>query len=249
MPKNSMYLYGKNSVLERITANPESIKAVYLQENFKSPRILGLIKAKNISCRHVREKELARIKRADRLQGIVAEVDRFSYTDYNSLLSAKGSQQHTLIFLDEIMDPHNLGSILRVTACLGGFGLVIPRHSGCGVNDTVMHVASGGENYTPVSVVSNTINALAKAKERGYWIAGTAAEGGDNIHRLELPRPLAIVFGSEGRGIKPAVSKHLDLNLTLSMKGAKLSLNVAMAAAIFCYEIDRQRHLPGKTSP
>jgi len=235
------YLYGKNSVLERLIAKPESIKTVYIQDNFNAPHIVKLIRSKGIPCRQVREKELLKIKRADRLQGIVAEVERFSYTEFNQLIAEKDKGRLSLIFLDDINDPHNLGSILRITACAGGFGLVIPKHSSCEINDTVMHVASGGENYTPVSMVSNTLNSLTSAKQNGYWIAGTVVEGGENVQKIDLPHPLAIVFGSEGGGIKPAIRKHLDLSITLDMKGAKLSLNVAMAAAIFCYEINRQK--------
>lgn len=241
MAKKSMYLYGKNSVLERLDADPESIKTVYIQSNFNGPHILKLIRSKGIPCRQVREKELLRIKRADRLQGIIAEVGRFSYTEFDRLIAQKDRERPTLIFLDDIKDPHNLGSILRITACAGGFGLVIPRHSSCAINDTVMHVASGGENHTPVSMVSNILNSIARAKESSYWIAGTVADGGQDIQKVNLPYPLALVLGSEGRGIKPAIQKHLDLSLTLDMKGAKLSLNVAMACAIFCYEINRQK--------
>ena len=231
--KSSMYLYGKNSVYERLMIKPESVKSIYIRDNFNAAHILNLLRSKRIPFRKVREKELLKIKRADRLQGIVAEVERFDYTELNVLLEPKDKDKRTLIFLDDIKDPHNLGSILRITACAGGFGVVIPRHSSCEINDTVMHVASGGENYTPVSMVSNTLNALTKAKQSGYWIAGTVVEGGKSIQSSNLPHPLALVLGSEGTGIKPAIQKHLDLSVTLDMKGANLSLNVAMAAAIF----------------
>ncbi len=241
MAKNSMYLYGKNSVCERLITNPESIKTIYIQDNFNAPHILHLIRSKGVSTRKMREKELYKIKRADRLQGIIAEVVRFRYTEFDTLVSPKNTNRPTLIFLDDIKDPHNLGSILRITACAGGFAVVIPRHSSCEINDTVMHVASGGENYTPVVMVSNTLNALSNAKQNGYWIAGAVVKDGDNIQKTSLPFPLALVLGSEGAGIKPAIQKHLDLCVTLDMKGAKLSLNVAMAAAIFCYEINKQK--------
>jgi len=242
MAKNSMYLYGKNSVCERLLANPESIKTIYIQDTLNAPHILNLIRSKGVSFRKVREKELSKIKRADRIQGIVAEVVRFKYTEFDELTAGKDDNRTTLLFLDDINDPHNLGSILRIAACMGGFGVVIPRHSSCEVNDTVMHVASGGENHTPVAMVSNTLNALTKAKQAGYWIAGTVVDGGDNIQSKSLPFPLALVLGSEGVGIKPTIQKHLDFRITLDMKGAQLSLNVAMAAAVFCYEINKQKN-------
>ena len=157
------------------------------------------------------------------------------------MISEGKNSTTSIIFLDDINDPHNLGSLLRITACFGDFALVIPRHSSCEVTDSVMHVASGGENYTPIAQVSNTVNAIIKAKDAGFWIAGTVVEGGENINTKSLLFPIGLVLGSEGRGIKPAIIKHLDMKITLPMKGAQLSFNVAMAGAVFCHEIDRQR--------
>ena len=235
------FLYGKNSILERLRVNPKSIKRVYLQDNFNVGSILNLITKHKIPTQKVREKELYRIKRADRLQGILAEVYKFEYTPFQELISEGKNSTTSIIFLDDINDPHNLGSLLRITACFGDFALVIPRHSSCEVTDSVMHVASGGENYTPIAQVSNTVNAIIKAKDAGFWIAGTVVEGGENINTKSLLFPIGLVLGSEGRGIKPAIIKHLDMKITLPMKGAQLSLNVAMAGAVFCHEIDRQR--------
>jgi len=240
MRSNKAYLYGKNSIKERLKVNPKSIKSVYVQENFNSPQILNLFKADQIPYRVVSEKELSRIKRADRLQGIIAEVSRFEYTPLEDIISSDNAEKRCLLFLDNINDPHNLGSILRITACFGGFAVVLPRHSSCEVNDTVMHVASGGENFTPVCMVSNTLNAIMKAKQSGYWIGATVVEGGHDLSSFEAPHPFAIVLGSEGKGIKQAILKHVDLNISLRMAGEPLSLNVAMASAIFCYEISKQ---------
>jgi 23S rRNA (guanosine2251-2'-O)-methyltransferase len=241
MSSNKAYLYGKNSIMERLKANPGSIKSVYIQENFSNPQILHMFKLNRIPYRLVREKELSRIKHADRLQGIVAEVSRFEYTPFENIISPDNPKRPCLLFLDDINDPHNLGSILRIAACFGGFAVVLPRHSSCGVNDTVMHVASGGENFTPVASVSNTLNAIMKARSSGYWISAAVVEGGHDIGSFEAPFPLALVLGSEGSGIKQAILRHVDLHITLMMRGEPLSLNVAMAGAVFCYEISRQR--------
>jgi 23S rRNA (guanosine2251-2'-O)-methyltransferase len=238
-----MYLYGKNSVYERLKYDPKSIRRVLMQKNFNSPHITSIIKSFNIPVNHVTEKELNRIKRADRLQGIVAETGRFIYTPFEKLIKPSESEKRSLIFLDGINDPHNLGSIIRITACFGGFAVVIPEHSACEVNETVIHVASGGENFTPVSRVTNLSNALREAKKEGYWAAGAVVEGGDDINRTSLPFPLCLVLGSEGKGIRYGVQKQLDLKVTLPMEGAPLSFNVAMSCAILSYEISRQRSI------
>ncbi len=241
MAKNKMYLYGKNSIQERLKANHGSIRQVFIQDNFKALHITDLIKSRGIPYKIVSEESLLRIKNADRLQGIVAEVNQYLYTPFEDLLHKSGGKQLSLIFLDSLNDPHNLGSIMRIAACFGGFALVIPERGSCEVTDAVIHVASGGENFVPVSMVTNLSTALIKAKNAGYWAVGTVVEGGENINKVPLPFPLVLVLGSEGKGVRYGIEKHLDMKVTLPMKGAQLSFNVAMACAIFAHEIAKQR--------
>ena len=236
-----MYLYGKNSVLERLKASPEGIRKIYIQDNFNAPHIMKIIKSEKIPVTKVTEKELLGIKRADRLQGIVAESSKFRYIPFEELLMNSDGNPLSFIFLDGLNDPHNLGSIMRISACFGGFAIVIPEHGSCEVNETVLHVASGGENFVPVSMVTNLSSSLIKAKKAGYWAVGTVVEGGEDINRATLPFPLCLVLGTEGKGIRYGILKHLDMKVTLSMEGAQLSLNVATACAIFCHEIAKQR--------
>jgi len=241
LAKNKMYLYGKNSILERMKARPESIRRIFIQDNFHAPDIMDVIRANNIPFKTMPEKDLLRIKRADRLQGIVAETENYRYAPLEPALQQGLADNTSFLFLDGLNDPHNLGSILRITACFGRFALVIPEHGSCEVNETAVHVASGGENFVPVSRVTNLSTALIKAKKVGYWAVGTVVEGGQDINTTSLPFPLCLVLGAEGRGIRYGIQKHLDLKVTLPMQGAQLSLNVAMACAVFSHEIVRQR--------
>ncbi len=237
-----MFLYGKNSVLERLKANSKSIRKIFVQENFNAPDIIKIIKSANIPHKRVTERELTRIKRADRLQGIIAEVNKFTYTPFEELLYRSEGKRLSLIFLDSINDPHNLGSIIRIVACFGGFAIVIPKHSACEVNETVLHVASGGENFIPVSMVNHLSTALMEAKKAGYWAVGAIVEGGEDINNVSLPFPLCLVLGAEGKGIRYGIQKQLDLKVSLPMGGAPLSFNVAMACAIFAHEIAKRRN-------
>jgi len=237
-----MVLYGKNSILERLETNPESIRKILLQDNFDVPHIEELIKAKNILMKRLPFSQLAKIKRAENLQGIIAEVDRFKYVSLDDLLNQPQNKRLTLIFLDRIYDPQNLGAIIRTAACFGGFAVVIPRFNACEVNDTVLHVAQGGENYISVSMVSNLSKAIIAAKGGGYWIVGAeVSDEAKDINETAIPFPLGLVLGSEGKGVRYGVQKHLDMKVRIPMKGAKLSFNVTMACAIFCYEISKQK--------
>jgi len=235
-----MYLYGKNSVHERLKARPDSIRKIFIQEGFNAPHIMTLIEEEGIPYTIVNERFLKRLIHADRLQGIVAKVDVYRYTPFKDLIDGRRS----LLFLDGINDPHNLGSIMRIAACFGDFGIVIPEHGSCKVNETVIHVASGGENSVPVSVVVNLSRALREAKDAGYWAVGSVVEGGEDITRVSLPTPLCLVLGSEGKGLRYGILRLLDLKVTIPMYGANLSFNVAMACAILCYEITRQGKQP-----
>lgn len=241
MTKNVNVLYGKKSVLQRLRKDPESIHRIFIDEAFDDGYILTIATRRKIPIVRLRRKEFLRMKRADRLQGIIAETGAFRYTPLEALLERGPSQQLSFLMLDSLNDPHNLGSIMRTAACFGNFAVVIPKHDACEVNDTVIHVATGGENYVPVSLVTNIAEALRQAKKAGYWVAGCEVEGGQEIGTVKLPFPLCVVLGSEGKGIRPGIQKNLDIRISLPMPGAKLSFNVGIACAIMCYVIHQQR--------
>ncbi len=237
-----MYLFGRNSVLERLKANPRSVNNILLHEGFDDPVIMDIVRSLKVPFKRVPDKELLKFKHTERLQGIVAEVGEFKYLSFNQLQDKFKEKRLSFILLDGVTDPQNLGAIIRITACFGGFAVVIPERDSCEVNETVLNIASGGENYVPVCRINNLSNALIHAKKAGYWIAGTVVEGGGDLNKISFPFPLCLVLGSEGKGIHHAVQKQLELKVTLPMGGACLSFNVAMASAIFCYEITRQKN-------
>ncbi|NQV04245.1 MAG: 23S rRNA (guanosine(2251)-2'-O)-methyltransferase RlmB [Candidatus Omnitrophica bacterium] len=237
-----MVLYGRNSVYERLKVNPKSIKIVFLQDNIQLPHIEKLARKNDIPVERVSPRQLGKLKHAKDPQGVVAKVDNFNYISFDDLLDKPKEKQLSLIFLDRLYDPQNLGVIIRTAACFGGFAIVIPRFNACEVTEAVLHVASGGENFVPVAMVSNIVSALIKAKKSGYWImGGILSDEAQYINDVSIPFPVGLVLGSEGEGVRPGVEKQLDIKARIPMKGAKLSLNVAMASAIFCHEISRQR--------
>jgi len=240
MPKQSLFLYGKNSVFERLKNNPRTIRKIFLKSDFSLPEAEKLIKINKITAERLSQDKLWRIKPVS-CGGIIAEVESFQYSYFEDLIAKPKAKNLSLIFLDRIFDPQNLGAIIRTAACFGSFGIIIPKHKACEVTDTVLHVASGGENYVPVAKVSNLTNTLLKAKEAGWWAVGTTTAGGTDISKAKLSYPLCLILGSEGKGMRYGLSKHIDLALNIPMPGAKLSFNVTAACAIFCYEINRQK--------
>ena len=241
MTKKHMQLYGKNSVSERLRHNPKSIKKIFLQDNFNASDIEALIRDCAIPVERVSARILENMQRAKNVQGIVARVQPFSYADFPDMIRQKGKQP-VLVFLDRINDPQNLGVIIRGLACFGGFGLVIPESTACGITEAVLHVASGGENYVPVARVPDMPLALKTVKTQGYWVMGAVADKhARNINNIVFSFPMALVLGAETTGISADVEKHLDVRACIPMPGAPLSLNVAMAATVLSHEITRQR--------
>lgn len=235
-----MRLYGKRPVVERLRQAPQTIRALYLQQEADASEVVRAAKAAGLQFRSVAKPEFSRLAGEVHAQGVLAEVEEFRYAELEDLV--KGAEPRpTLLFLDRITDPQNLGAILRTTACLGGFALVLPKHDSVEVTESVLRVACGGENHVPVARVTNLAQAAERVKENGYWVAGTAVSGGTPLHAADWPTPLAVVLGSEGTGIRPGLTKHLELTLTLPMPGAELSYNVATAAALIAYEITRRR--------
>ena len=240
--QKNMFLYGRISVFERLKANPASIKKIFLQEGITLANIERLIKINGISLERMPLGQLQRIKPAKGLQGVVAKVDKFRYSSFDSLLDRVQNKRLSLIFLDRINDPQNFGAIIRTCACFGGFAIVIPQFNACGVTEAVLHVASGGENYIPISMVTNLSTSIMQVKKCGSWIVGALASGdASDVDKTSFSFPLGLVLGSEGGGIRYGIQKHLDLRVRIPMKGAQLSFNVGIACAIFCYEISKQR--------
>lgn len=237
-----MFLYGVNSVAERLRHKPESIQRIFLEESFADKEIQELIRKKRVSCQRVSAKALRRIKPAKGLQKIVAKVEEFQYAQLDQIVKLSGDQRPIIIFLDNIGDPQNIGVIIRTLACFGGFALVLPKKYTCGVNDTVMHVASGGENYVLISQVGNLAKTIGFVRDQGYTILGSmVGEDAEDICEVEFPFPLGVVFGSEGDGIRKVIRPFLDRQVRIPMEGAALSLNVNNACAVFCFKALMQK--------
>ncbi len=243
MAKKHMYLYGRNSTYERIKTDPGSVRTVYLREGLSLPSLEKMISQKKIPYERISASSLDRMRPQKDLQGVVAKVDLYEYTPSDRLISDALERGRTLLFLDRVNDPHNLGVIIRLSACFGGFSIVIPSREACQVNETVLHVASGGENYVPIASVNNLAPVIDDAKKLGFWIAGALVdEAAEDITRVSLPFPLGLVLGSEGSGIRKGLQKRLDIRALIPMRGAPLSFNVSMACGIFCHEITKRKH-------
>jgi len=237
-----MRLYGKNPVIERLKADPQSVKKIYLQLGHEDAGyVYKKAKKWGIPVHAVPKSKVQKLARNLNSQGILAEIGAFPYVPYEDLLESSLKHHRTVVFLDGLNDPQNLGGIIRSLSCLGGFSLVLPTHRSVEVTESVLRVACGGENHIDIAKVSNLNRAIVQAQDKGFWAAGTVVKGGEQLTDVRLNFPLALVIGSEQKGIRDVVKKNLDILVTLPMGQPRMSMNAAHAAAVFCYESLRQR--------
>ncbi|MDE2009182.1 MAG: 23S rRNA (guanosine(2251)-2'-O)-methyltransferase RlmB [Candidatus Omnitrophica bacterium] len=237
-----MKLYGKNPVIERLKANPKSIQRLMIDECHAD---LTYVRKKchqwGISVATVPHSKIQRMAQNLNTQGILAEIGEFVYMSIDELLQQALDKKRTPVFLDKLNDPQNLGGIIRTCGALGGFDIVLPTTESVGVTESVLRVACGGENYLSVARVANLGNAIEKAKKMGFWILGTVVEGAGSLTGTGLQFPLGLVMGSEEKGLRDIILKKLDMQVMVPMKNQRMSLNVAHATSMVCYEIIRQK--------
>ena len=237
-----MKLFGRNSIIDRLRSNPTSIKKIYIQHGFKGTLFIHKkTRQWGIPVFPVPQSKMMKIGRDRNTQGILADVDDITYIPYEELLETALRKKRCPVFLDGLNDPQNLGAIIRSLACLGKFSIILPTHDSVSVTETVLRVASGGENHVPCAKVPNLGNAVKKAKEENFQIAGAVVQGGRCLSEIKLPYPLGLVIGSEQKGIRDVIRKTLDMELSIPMACDTLSFNVAHATTVLCYEITRQK--------
>lgn len=176
-------------------------------------------------------------------RGVVAYAAPFAYAEVEDMLAAAAAKGEPplLVVLAGVEDPHNLGAVLRTVEGFGAHGVIIARHDACPVNETVVQVAAGAAEYVPVARVANIAATLESLKEQGLWICGTHQEGASPLWQTDLAGPLAIVMGSEGRGLPALVAKKCDFMVQIPMRGRINSFNVSVSTGIVLAEAVRQR--------
>lgn len=242
----SELIHGRNPVLE-LLAGETSINRIWLLGQEKGSRnnrdIEAMARARRIPVEYVSREALTRRAGTESHQGVVAEPAPFSYGEVEDMLNLARERGEVplVVICDHIEDPHNLGAIIRSAEALGAHGLVIPKKRAVAVNATVAKSSAGAAFHLPVARVGNLVQTMDALKEEGLWVVGTDASGDDITQCRSLNGALALVIGSEGKGISPLTLKHCDFVVRIPMTGRISSLNASAAAAIVLYEIARQK--------
>lgn len=241
------FVYGRHAGIDFLkTQEAEKINKVFLaegvQEDFAN-EVYRYAKPKNLIVQRVPKSKLDRMVNGENHQGLVLTVASFEYADLDQLLDKLDGQDEApfLLMLDNIEDPHNLGSILRSSDATGVSGVIIPKRRASGLTSVVAKTSTGAIDHVPVARVNNLVQTCQTLKDRGYWIFGTAMEGED-YRRWDAKGKTVLVIGNEGKGISPLLLKQMDQTLTIPMIGHVQSLNASVATGVLLYQAFNSRH-------
>jgi 23S rRNA (guanosine2251-2'-O)-methyltransferase len=245
-PDRSLILYGRHPVLEALRQEGRRVEEVLVAREAagRGADVVALARQAGVRWSQVPRAALTALAGTPHHQGVVARVAPRAYATLDDVLrvARASGAPGLLLALDQVQDPGNVGNLLRTAEAMGVHGVVLPRHEAAGLTPHVAKAAAGALEHLPVARVGNLAQTLAILQTEGYWVVGATA-GGDAPPpwRLDFRGPIALVLGSEGRGLRPLVARACDALTRIPQAGRVGSLNVAAAGAALLYEVRRQR--------
>lgn len=237
-----MRVKGRNAVREALNSNVNIIKIMASRSSKDRvfEELISLANSKRIKVQFVDNKVLD--SECDNHQGIIAITSDYEYSTVDDILAVakEKNEPNFILILDGIEDPHNFGSIIRVAECLGVHGIIISKNRACPVTDTVSKVSAGAIEHVKIAKVTNINTEIERLKKLGVWVYACEL-GGEDLDKSDLSGNIAIVMGSEGKGVSRLTRELCDGVVTMEMKGKVNSLNVSVATGIVLYEAVRKR--------
>src|SRR4051812_12993192 len=233
-------VYGRNPVREA-ARGPRQVKRVWATAAAAREDWLAALGPKVVA-----EHDIEALAGSDDHQGVCAEVEEYRYAEPGSLLAADDA---LVVVLDEVQDPRNLGAVARVAECAGAGGLVIGERRSAQVTPVVCKASAGAVEHVPVARVRNLADYLAQAKQDGAWVYGASATDAVPYDQPDYRGKVVVVFGSEGRGLRPRVREACDQLVALPLRGRIDSLNVSAAASAVLYGILHLRAISVDRAP
>lgn len=235
-------IYGRNPVAEALDSDIR-IESLLIQNGAEGSvkKVIGKAKSKGIRIKYTDKKALDRIAEGSH-QGIIAYLEMYRYAQINDIMkrAEESGEKPFIIILDGIEDPHNLGAIVRTAEAAGAHGIIIPENRSASVTETVVKTSTGAVFHMPIAKVTNIARTIDQLKEQGLWVYGLDMDGVD-YYKEDLTGAVALVIGSEGKGLNRLVKEKCDVIMSIPMVGKVNSLNASNAAAIAIYELRKQR--------
>jgi 23S rRNA (guanosine2251-2'-O)-methyltransferase len=242
------WIYGRNPVEEALAAGRRTASEIILppafpDEDDQLQRIRDEAKARRLVIRTMERNQLDKLTRFGHHQGVALKTTGYPYVGFEEILAAvEADENATVIVLDHLEDPQNVGSILRTASAVGVTGVIIPEDRACGITPAVARASAGGTEYVKVAHVVNLVRAMQDLKDAGVWFTGLDWGEDAKIYTdIDFRGRTGLVVGAEGNGISRLVRENCDFIAELPMPGGFESLNAGVATAITLYEVLRQR--------
>ncbi|OFI06912.1 putative TrmH family tRNA/rRNA methyltransferase [Clostridium acetireducens DSM 10703] len=236
---------GRNAVIEALKGNT-TIENIMISKGEKKGSInliLALAREKGITIKEIDKRKLDQISQTGTHQGVIARITPYKYCNVSDIMEYANYKNENpfIIILDEIEDPHNFGAIIRTAEVCGVHGIIIPSRRNVGVTPTVYKASAGAVEYMKIAKVSNINNTINYLKDKGLWIYGADMNGENYCFDENLSGSVAIVIGSEGKGISKLTKERCDVLIKIPMRGQVNSLNASVAGGILMYEVYKQK--------
>ena len=236
---------GRHPVLEALKSE-RAINKILLADGATGSGIMDILaraRDKSIVVQTVPKAKLDQVSEGRNHKGVIAYIAAKDYVELEDIVEAANNSPRPglIVVLDEIEDPHNLGSILRSCDAAGAHGVIIPKRRAVPLTATVAKASAGAIEHVPVARVANISQAIETLKKMGFWVVGTDVDADKMYHQVDVSGPTVIVIGNEGKGLGEVVKKRCDYLVRLPMIGEVQSLNAGVAAGILLYEVVRQR--------
>ncbi|MBT3184074.1 MAG: 23S rRNA (guanosine(2251)-2'-O)-methyltransferase RlmB [Nitrospina sp.] len=251
-PPEQTLIVGINPVREALLASRRHCYKLFVEQGKTPPRIQAVVKLaqeKQILIEPLPKATFQKKFPNQVHQGLAGYFSHIATLELEDLIeiALQKTPLPTLVILDGIQDPQNLGAIIRSAETLGIQGLILPKHGSPALNETVAKCSSGAIEHLPITWVTNLTRCIEQLKEAGFWIAGVVPDGEIPCYQYQFNTPSALVIGGEEKGIRPLLKKSCDVTLTIPMQGQLGSLNAASASTVVFYENLRQKKLRDAT--
>ncbi|GAB6073053.1 23S rRNA (guanosine(2251)-2'-O)-methyltransferase RlmB [Venenivibrio stagnispumantis] len=238
--ENKLIIWGRNPVIEALKAGRSLEKILIAHDSHPPKELLELAEKRKVKLQKVPRQKIEELAGTKKTQGVIALVSPIKYIDENKLLKKIIEENGILLVLDHITDPQNVGNIIRTAEVLGANGILLPKERSSPINEVVVKSSTGAVFHIPIAKVGSLRQTLENFKKMGGWVV-VVEKGGKDIDKIKYPFPLALVVGSEGKGVSKSVIDIADIIATIPMKGKVTSLNVSSATAIALWEAIKQK--------
>ncbi len=236
---------GRNAVIETLNGD-RTVETLYISNNKLEgsiSKIINIAKDKKILIKEVDRRKLDSMCGGEVHQGVIAKVSPYKYSEVSDILDFANEKGEApfIVILDEVEDPHNLGSIVRTAELFGVHGIIIPRRRSASVTSTVYKSSVGAIEHVKVAKVTNLNSVIDNLKEKGIWVYGADIRATEYSYQVDFSGPCALIIGNEGRGISKLTVQKCDKLIKIPMVGKINSLNASVAGGIMMYEVLKGR--------